>query len=138
MPYLCVFQLTGMGQSDIEVARWHFTSVVLPLGGIWEGGGERGFSVPGKAHCTQKLGMHDSPSSNSSPTRAPPLLGSLLGPSTFQEEWVCIIIFFLWQGLIHNIWMFPGEGSNQSCSCRPLPQPQSHQIGAAAATYTTA
>ena len=23
-------------------------------------------------------------------------------------------------------WTFPGEGSNQSCSCRPTPQPQQH------------
>ena len=33
---------------------------------------------------------------------------------------------------------FPGKGLNQSCSCRPMPQPLQHQIWAASAAYTAA
>ena len=29
------------------------------------------------------------------------------------------------------MWKFPGYGSNQSCSCRPTPQPEQHRIQAA-------
>ena len=32
----------------------------------------------------------------------------------------------------------PRQGPNQSCSCRPMPQPQQHGIQATSATYTTA
>ena len=32
----------------------------------------------------------------------------------------------------------PRQGSNQSYSCRPMPQPQQHQIRAVSVTYTTA
>ena len=37
-----------------------------------------------------------------------------------------------------SIWRFPGQRSNQSCSCRPTPQPQQHQIWAASVTYGSA
>ena len=36
------------------------------------------------------------------------------------------------------MWRFPGEGSNQSYCCRPMPEPQQRQIQAASATYTMA
>ena len=37
-----------------------------------------------------------------------------------------------------GIWKFPGQASNQSCSCQPMSQPQQHQIQATSATYATA
>ena len=46
--------------------------------------------------------------------------------------------FFPFQGCTHGIWRVPGQGSNQSCSCRPAPQPQQRCIRALSATYTTA
>ena len=40
--------------------------------------------------------------------------------------------FFLsfcpFQGCTHDTWRFPGQGSNQSCSCQPRPQPRQCQI----------
>ena len=46
--------------------------------------------------------------------------------------------FFFWSfyGLTCGIWNFPGQGSIQSCSCWPTPQPQQHQFWATFATYT--
>ena len=35
---------------------------------------------------------------------------------------------FAFQGCICSIWKFPGQGSNQSCSCWAIPQPQQCQI----------
>ena len=47
--------------------------------------------------------------------------------------------FFLsFWGCTHCIWRFPGQGSNWSCSHRPIPWPQQHEIQAESATYTTA
>ena len=46
--------------------------------------------------------------------------------------------FFFFQGCTCNKWRFPGQGSNQSCCCRPMPEPQQHQIRVASVTYTTA
>ena len=46
--------------------------------------------------------------------------------------------FFSFQGHICGTWSFPGQGSNQSYSCRPTPEPQQGQIQAVSATYTTA
>ena len=34
------------------------------------------------------------------------------------------LIFLSFQGHTHGIWRFPAQGSNQSCSCCPSPQPQ--------------
>ena len=34
--------------------------------------------------------------------------------------------------------LFPGRGSNKSCSCQPMPQLQQHQIRALSFTYTIA
>ena len=48
------------------------------------------------------------------------------------------LIFVSFQGCTHTIWRFPGQGSNQSCSSQPTPQPQQCWIRAASATYTTA
>ena len=50
----------------------------------------------------------------------------------------CLFVFFFsFQGHTRGIWMFPGQGSNQSYSCRPIPQPQQHQIRTTSVTYTT-
>ena len=46
--------------------------------------------------------------------------------------------FFFFFGHAFGMWKCPGQGSNQSCSCRPTPKPQQHQIWAASVTYTTA
>ena len=37
-----------------------------------------------------------------------------------------------------SIWRFPGQGSNQSCSCQPMSEPWQHRIWAASANYATA
>ena len=42
------------------------------------------------------------------------------------------------EGSTRGIWRYTGLGSNQSCCCRPTPQPQQRQIWATSATYTTA
>ena len=49
-----------------------------------------------------------------------------------------IFFFFLSQGCTLCIWRFPGQGSNQSYSCRPTPQPQQSRIQATSVIYTTA
>ena len=36
--------------------------------------------------------------------------------------------YFLGLHLPYCRWKFLGQGSNQSCSCWPIPQPQQHQI----------
>ena len=33
-------------------------------------------------------------------------------------------VIFAFEARPHGIWRFPGSGLNQSCSCRPMPQPQ--------------
>ena len=48
------------------------------------------------------------------------------------------VFFFAFQGYARSIRKFPGQGSNQSYSYWPTPQPQQCRIGAASATYTTA
>ena len=48
------------------------------------------------------------------------------------------LFFFAFQGHICGIWKFPGQGSNQSCSFWPTPQPQQCQIQVTSATYITA
>ena len=52
--------------------------------------------------------------------------------------WLILFFFFFFLGL--NLWQmkFLGWGSNQSCSSRPIPQPQQHWIRSLSATYTTA
>ena len=47
---------------------------------------------------------------------------------------VCVCVY----GCTRNIWMFPKQGLNQTCSHWPMPQPQQRQIQAASAAYTTA
>ena len=37
-----------------------------------------------------------------------------------------------------GIWKFPGQGSSQSCSCWPTPQPQQCRIQVVSETYTRA
>ena len=59
----------------------------------------------------------------------------------------CCIVFLLWGGFLSFLpflglllWHMevPGEGSNQSYSCLPTPQPQQRGIRAESAAYTTA
>ena len=55
-------------------------------------------------------------------------------------NWLSIksfFFFFAFQGRTHGIWRFPGQGSIQSYSCRPTPQPQQLGIRATSATHTT-
>ena len=53
---------------------------------------------------------------------------------------VYTFFFFLvaFWGSTHGTWRFSGEGSNRSCRCRPIPQPQQLGIQAASETHTTA
>ena len=44
----------------------------------------------------------------------------------------CCLLSF--QGFIFGMQRFPGQGSNQSCSCWPTPQPQQRQIRATSVT----
>ena len=46
--------------------------------------------------------------------------------------------FFSFYGYTHSIWKFPGQGSNQSCSCRPMPQPWQRGIWTASVNYAAA
>jgi len=54
------------------------------------------------------------------------------------------ILFYLFLSFCHflgcsrSIWRFPDQGSNQSCSHQPTPEPWQHGIQAAFATHTTA
>ena len=59
-----------------------------------------------------------------------------------QEDGPRYLFFFFFgllsfQGCIRGIWRSPGQGSNQSCSCWPTPQPQRRGIRAVSTTYTT-
>ena len=36
------------------------------------------------------------------------------------------VFSFFFKCRTHGIWRFPGQGSNWSCRCRPMPQPQQH------------
>ena len=56
------------------------------------------------------------------PRRGPRVLGF------FVCLFVCLFVCFCIQGHTHGIWRFPGQGSNQSCSHQPTPQPQQRQI----------
>ena len=47
-------------------------------------------------------------------------------------------LFIFFQGNTHGMWKFQGQGSNWSCSCRPMPQPQQCGIRAMSPTHTTA
>ena len=63
--------------------------------------------------------------------------------STYLDRFmsVCLdrsFVLFCFLGPLCGTWKFPGSGLNQSCSCRPMPQPQQCQIWATSATYTTA
>ena len=39
---------------------------------------------------------------------------------------IYLFIYFSLQCYTRDIWRFPGQGLNQSCSCHPAPQPQQH------------
>ena len=56
-------------------------------------------------------------------------------------SWMIFKAFFLlltFQGCTSGIWRVPGEGSNRSYSCWPMPLSQQCEIRAASATYTIA
>ena len=55
---------------------------------------------------------------------------------TFFFYFLFFLFFCFFQGHSCGIWKFPGQGSNQSYSCQPTPQP--HQIQAMSVTDTTA
>ena len=46
----------------------------------------------------------------------------------------CLFFVLAFQGHPQSIWRFPGQGSNWSCSCWPMPQPQQCEIQATSAT----
>ena len=56
----------------------------------------------------------------------------------FHYLFICLFIYLYFQGHTHTIWKFPGQGSNQSCSFWPMPQPQQRGIVATSVTHTTA
>ena len=58
--------------------------------------------------------------------------------STCNKTLFLFFLLFVFQGHIHIIWSFPGQGLNWSCSCQPTPQPQQHKIQAMSMTYITA
>ena len=49
-----------------------------------------------------------------------------------------LLFYFSLYGHICDICKFPGWGSNQSCSCWPMPQSQRHQIWASSPTNVAA
>ena len=57
-------------------------------------------------------------------------------PEKSREWWEKLFLLFLGPHPQHM--EVPSLGSNQSCSCWLTPQPQKHQIGAVAVTYTAA
>ena len=76
----------------------------------------------------------------------PPLhLPSPFGHSTLRLLCNSIIFyfflfffFFSFQGHTYGILKFPVQGSNKSCSCQSIPQPQQRGIPTTYETYTTA
>ena len=56
----------------------------------------------------------------------------------YRQIFFFFFFFLSLQGCISSMWKFPGEGSNQSCSCQTPPQPQQHGIRAVSVTYTKA
>ena len=57
---------------------------------------------------------------------------------TAPEPHKSTFFFFPFYSYTCSIWKFPGPKSNQSCSCRPVLQPQQHWIQATSATFVTA
>ena len=55
----------------------------------------------------------------------------------YTLPFIYLFICFAFQGCTHSTCTFPGQGSNQSHSCRPMLQPQQHRIRATSVTYTT-
>jgi len=70
--------------------------------------------------------------------------GQVHGGLLYLLACFCVSFFFSFclfaisLGRSCSIWRFPGQGSNQSCSHWPMPEPQKRGIRAASATYTTA
>ena len=69
---------------------------------------------------------------------------SFLGRMHLFSTAMLLWVFFLFLSFCHfvghsgSIWRFPGQGSNQSCSHQPMPEPQQREIWAKSATYTIA
>ena len=74
------------------------------------------------------------------PSCAPSLRGKVpeLDSLDIGEPKLFRVFLFFLLGDTCSIWRFPGQESNRSRSCWPMPQPQQHQIRAMSATYTTA
>ena len=64
-------------------------------------------------------------------------VSATLQVSTFAYNHSYLFIYSF-QDHTHDIWKFPGQGLNGSCSCWPTPQLQQSRIRAASAAYTTA
>ena len=58
--------------------------------------------------------------------------------SPIRAQIILFFFFWLFRAASEAYGRFPGWGLNQSCSHRPTPQPQPHQIRAASVTNTTA
>ena len=54
-----------------------------------------------------------------------------------RTPWMFVCLFFFLQSHLQHVEV-PGPGSNQSHSCRPVPQPRQHWIWAASVTYAAA
>ena len=85
-----------------------------------------------RCHCQAHLCLKDPPPPAPdlpSPTpftptllpapHAPPILQSPLPPQVSSPA-LLQFLSFSFQGCTWSIWKFPGEGWNQSCSCRPM------------------
>ena len=64
------------------------------------------------------------------------LLSCCPQPPFFWFGWSVGFGGVLGAGHTCGIWTFPGLGSNWSCNCQPVPQPQQHQILVTSTTYT--
>ena len=62
----------------------------------------------------------------------------IIGLSLLFIYLFCFLKFIYFQGCTYGLCKFLGQRSNQSCSCRPMPQPQQHRILAVPVTYRTA
>ena len=77
-------------------------------------------------------GQGSNPCHSSEPSHCSDNVGSLICCNTRELLFINLFLpSFLWHTC--GIWKFPGEEVNQSCSWRPMPQSQQHQIRAVSA-----